>query len=271
MGAVFGHHGKPPEEETSLQESFAVGSRSRQDAIAFIGDIQRLLNSSDLISDDPDVDNLIHKAKRASWWVAGFAILCDWVGSNVDFFPYQNTQKPLETYWEETYARAEKAVRKAGLISSQSRKFRGFNADARVKPLVELFFTGDASYLLTHSGPRLDERCDLPRPTAWAGENLNDQVEHALRQTLSAEQRIRLRGDDQRQLVLPLGANRRDIEQWKDKKVTLFPAEYKGGTAIRVRGSPELKETSNRSRVRSFAKQPTVLTYEITYDHMPGR
>ncbi len=47
----------------------------------------------------------------------------------------------------------------------------------------------------------------------------------------------------------------RDIEQWKDKKVTLFPADYKGDTAIRVRGSPELKEPKT-VEIKLFKRRP---------------
>jgi hypothetical protein len=35
-----------------------------------------------------------------SWWLGGFAVLCDWIGSNMDFFTACDTSMPLETYWK---------------------------------------------------------------------------------------------------------------------------------------------------------------------------
>ncbi|MGA1198551.1 MAG: HD domain-containing protein [Candidatus Latescibacterota bacterium] len=44
----------------------------------------------------PDVDRAT--LKMVSWWLGGFAVLCDWIGSNMDFFTACDTSMPLETY-----------------------------------------------------------------------------------------------------------------------------------------------------------------------------
>jgi len=103
MAAVLGHHGKPPEATALPFDVFKAHpdkpvARSRQDAAAFALAVNELLKPGALVSQANDVDGLIAQTQRASWWVAGFTILCDWLGSNTQFFPYEREPRSLESY-----------------------------------------------------------------------------------------------------------------------------------------------------------------------------
>ena len=43
-------------------------------------------------------------SRRASFAVAGLAVLADWIGSNQEWFPYCEPVQDLETYWNDTPA-----------------------------------------------------------------------------------------------------------------------------------------------------------------------
>jgi CRISPR-associated endonuclease/helicase Cas3 len=237
MAAVLSHHGKPPAPGALSMDVFkalpdAPLARSRRDAAAFALAAKEVLAPGELVSELDDLDALIVRTKRASWWVAGFAILCDWLGSDTTFFRYESEPRRLELYWADARQAAAEAVKRSGLVGSAPRPFGGLeklfpliasqpsplqqaaseidlgtgpqlfviedltgsgkteaalvlaqrlmssgrgdglffalptmataNAmDGRVKPLLEVLFEGDPSYLLTHSGPRLTERDQL--------------------------------------------------------------------------------------------------------------
>ncbi|OAS18965.1 hypothetical protein A5481_25415 [Methylobacterium platani] len=55
-------------------------------------------------------------AARASWPLAGLTALADWIGSNQAWFPYAAPEADLPAYWAEACARAEAALREAGLV-----------------------------------------------------------------------------------------------------------------------------------------------------------
>jgi CRISPR-associated endonuclease/helicase Cas3 len=233
MAAVLGHHGKPPENGALAMEVFKAHpesplARSREDAVEFCLSVKRLLSPGELVAELEDVDELIARAKRSSWWLAGFTILCDWLGSDTEFFRYASSALPIEDYWPIARRAAADAVRCSGLGQSRPAPFVGMHKlfpaiaeptplqhaasevdlgsgpqlfvledltgsgkteaalvltqrliasgrgdglffalptmatanamDARVEPLVEALFEGKPSYLLTHSGPRLNDR-----------------------------------------------------------------------------------------------------------------
>lgn len=130
MAAVLGHHGKPPSEGALPAAVFkahprAPIARSRLDAAAFARAARALLQPRELAATTDDVDELIARAKRASWWMAGFTILCDWLGSNSDHFRYVSRELPLADYWPRALACARDAVEDSGLGSSRPKAFSG--------------------------------------------------------------------------------------------------------------------------------------------------
>lgn len=232
MAAVLGHHGKPPEDRRLPAEAFPTPAghlgRSRLDAASFARAAKELLAPGALTSEIEDVDILIGRVKRASWWLAGFTILCDWLGSDGTHFRYEQRPMPLVDYWRNARAAAKVAVERSGLVGSRPRPFGGIGAlfpsiaacpsplqvaaseialgegprlfvledltgsgkteaalvlanrlmaagrgdglyfalptmatanamHARVRPLLEALFIGEPTYLLTHSGPRLEQ------------------------------------------------------------------------------------------------------------------
>ena len=122
LQAVTGHHGLPPR---STDATHRVSSYFREgDAVAakeFIDAMANLLQ--------PDVDLLMQSSankrwrrqqKEAAWLLAGFAVLCDWLGSDAAVFRYCDEPMPLSDYWT-TYAlpRAEQVIDCAGIIPAQ--------------------------------------------------------------------------------------------------------------------------------------------------------
>ena len=81
-----------------------------------------------LVTTLDDLDVLERQFRRASWWIAGFVILCDWIGSDTTFFPYETDPRPLAEYRIIALARAQKAVAASGLIGSAPRPFAGISA-----------------------------------------------------------------------------------------------------------------------------------------------
>ena len=133
MAALLGHHGKPPEDGVLPPDVFkafhgAPVARSRQDAASFAIAAKTLLAPGALVSETDDLDVLLVQMKRASWWVAGFAILCDWIGSDTKFFPYETQVRALEDYWPDARVRAKEAVRESGLFQSTPRSFSSIGA-----------------------------------------------------------------------------------------------------------------------------------------------
>ena len=126
MAAVLGHHGKPPEESQLGPDTFSRSpfARSREDAASFARAAAALLSPGALES-SLDADALLERMKRSSWWLAGFAILCDWIGSNTESFPYQSTEASLHDYWAVARAAACRAVTRSGLAGGSPRAYRG--------------------------------------------------------------------------------------------------------------------------------------------------
>ncbi|BDG10090.1 CRISPR-associated helicase Cas3' [Anaeromyxobacter paludicola] len=127
MAAVLGHHGKPPEEGTLgpgiLQAHPAY--RSRRDATAFALAARKLLAPAPLRGSEPDFEKQLQRMRRSSWWLAGFAILCDWIGSDTDFFQPQRTEMDLAEYWQRARTSAARAVEHSGLGRSTPRAYAG--------------------------------------------------------------------------------------------------------------------------------------------------
>ncbi len=117
ISAMVGHHGQPPRSSSDriLADDFDVTADFAA-ASEFLNDLIPLLLPERTSFPIDDMATI----QLASWWLAGLAVLCDWLGSNTRFFPYQDESMPLTDYWEETKKQAEQAVIEAGILSSQS-------------------------------------------------------------------------------------------------------------------------------------------------------
>jgi CRISPR-associated endonuclease/helicase Cas3 len=128
MAAVAGHHGRPPENvDGALRDHFGVGRAQGPwlDALAFLQAARSLLRVPTLRLVRP-AEEALGGLKASSWWLAGFAVLCDWVGSNQEWFPFESEAIPLASYWKRACEAAEKAVVEAGLGQRRTRAFAGF-------------------------------------------------------------------------------------------------------------------------------------------------
>ena len=117
VSAVMGHHGAPPEPGfaggmATLRTEF--GTAGIEAAREFARRIEVLFPAAG--------DLLVLERRRvapASYAVAGFAVLADWIGSSQDWFPYRPPSSDLEAYWRNTREHAVRAVDEAGVAPTE--------------------------------------------------------------------------------------------------------------------------------------------------------
>ena len=114
VSAVTGHHGAPPtlytnETPVTLRPDF--GKKGIEAAHAFLQQAHELFPVSPAA---PHRNN----ARRASFVVAGLAVLADWIGSNQEWFSYcaPDGFKDLHEYWFHTRDQANRAIEEAGIL-----------------------------------------------------------------------------------------------------------------------------------------------------------
>lgn len=90
-----GHHGYPPEKGLATirpylmeQDQLAAEQFIRDCAEEWLPDLEPLLAIGK------------QDYKRASWQLAGIAVLADWLGSNQNIFEYVDVNMPLAAYWD---------------------------------------------------------------------------------------------------------------------------------------------------------------------------
>ena len=113
MSAVAGHHGVPPEDTgKTLGQMFPAPDRAA--AAVFVEAVASLLGGGE--AGDVGLPK-VEVARQGSWFVAGLAVACDWVGSNVEWFPYHAPTLGLDDYWRQVaLPRARTAISVAGLL-----------------------------------------------------------------------------------------------------------------------------------------------------------
>jgi CRISPR-associated endonuclease/helicase Cas3 len=132
MGAVTGHHGQPP--DTGAPIAWTHHFNRAEDASAIDGfcaairpmflrqEVARLPMTLSAIEFE-------RNSKALSWWIAGLAVLADWIGSNTGFFPYRADAAcptPLADYWPEAMENAERALRAVGVLPIGKREPTSF-------------------------------------------------------------------------------------------------------------------------------------------------
>ncbi len=109
LGAAIGHHGRPVE-PLWAGLSYIAGKRETGAARDFALATADLLQPPRLPPPPPA------GLARASWGLAGLAVLADWIGSNQRWFPYDGNRGDPDRYWQDrAMPQAEIAVRAAGL------------------------------------------------------------------------------------------------------------------------------------------------------------
>ena len=110
------HHGRPISLPDSRQTRSILNKNfrgdDRQAALAFASALAELL-----LKDAPAVATISQRAaRRASWFIAGLAVLADWVGSGGCRF--MRAPMPLADYWADAKGRAGKLLADWGLAPS---------------------------------------------------------------------------------------------------------------------------------------------------------
>jgi len=122
LHTVLGHHGKPVSaRDPSVREIADVyfPEATKEAVKRFFDDWHRLFehtNGGSLPAPE--------KVHTASWWLAGLAVLCDWLGSNQEYFPFVAEPMPLEAYWTLALQRAEEAIKRSGLTPAPPARYR---------------------------------------------------------------------------------------------------------------------------------------------------
>lgn len=115
MAAMVGHHGQPPKPVSRRQIYDDFNNPADFNAASsLLADLIPLLLGDETAFPACSPDSI----QLASWWLSGFAVLCDWLGSNTQFFPYQDRPEPLEAYWRQAKQRAAQAVQATELTGS---------------------------------------------------------------------------------------------------------------------------------------------------------
>lgn len=157
--AVTGHHGQPPKQDNEFWEQHFDRKEDRAAIVAFVSDVRSLFLKPEAarIPASLGAEKFHRTSVDLSWWVSGITVLSDWLGSNVDFFPYSdglNGSVALAGYWEQTQERARRALDASGVLpvpSGRELDFRElFPAIAIPSPLQKWA----ASVELTH-GPQI--------------------------------------------------------------------------------------------------------------------
>jgi CRISPR-associated endonuclease/helicase Cas3 len=154
MSAVTGHHGKPPSLKSNRKLNDFFSSADQEAALAFCRAARDLLLPDQTLVTLPSLRDFVRRSQHVSWWLAGIAVLADWVGSNQDFFSYTAPTVPLPQYWSTAQDKAIRALRNAGILPSpvaSSKSFRNlFSHISSATPLQR-----EVSQLPLSTGPQL--------------------------------------------------------------------------------------------------------------------
>lgn len=128
LDAVTGHHGRPPDEIGPLLAIDQACTPFVRSFCDVMGDLFRPIQVSGLRKSD---------ASALSWRLAGFTVLCDWIGSNQAWFPYEPPDHDPQAYLE-TVARprAAGALDAAGVRGARVSRATSFAAltNSRQRP-----------------------------------------------------------------------------------------------------------------------------------------
>lgn len=122
--AVTGHHGTPPKSNGNVDSYFC--REDKQAADDFVQAMAGLLLTDEAkrIPTNVDAKDFQLFSEILSWWFAGATVLADWLGSNTNFFPYQDRSIALTEYWEYAQGQATKALPQSGVLPSAIEKGR---------------------------------------------------------------------------------------------------------------------------------------------------
>ena len=129
--ACTGHHGQPPTEGDAWRQHFDP-MQDRDAALAFADAMRQHFISPELTAAVTALEPhaFLAASTELSWWLAGLAVLSDWLGSNTQFFPYEDQPVPLVDYWQQACRQATIALDASGVLPP---------ASAAAMPFSDLF------------------------------------------------------------------------------------------------------------------------------------
>lgn len=115
--AFTGHHGTPPRlagiNGMRLRLNNSFEKNDIEAAENFIRDIVTLFRKPQQTV-SPEL--LYESAPCTTWFLAGFVVLCDWIGSNTSWFRLESQPMSLEEYWRKhAVPQAGEAIHEAGM------------------------------------------------------------------------------------------------------------------------------------------------------------
>ncbi|MDP1902140.1 MAG: CRISPR-associated helicase Cas3' [Rubrivivax sp.] len=126
--ACTGHHGQPPTEGDHWGQHFDP-QQDRAATLAFVDALREQFIGTDLAeaiaAQDPSV--FLATSVELSWWLAGLAVLADWLGSNTAYFAYQDQPLPLADYWQHARRQAALVLDASGVIPPASAALLSFH------------------------------------------------------------------------------------------------------------------------------------------------
>lgn len=137
MRCATGHHGKPP----SNHKNGTRVSSNRYFGPADLEAGQELIDWS-FARFAPVFPHAL-AVERASWWIAGVITLADWLGSNTDWFAFQQGDIAVDAYFQEALVRADLAIDASGVVMPAERKafhelFKGYTPTRVQHAVLEL-------------------------------------------------------------------------------------------------------------------------------------
>jgi len=153
--ACTGHHGQPPTEGDTWTQHFDK-HHDRAAALAFVGSVRSHFIDADLAAAiaAQEPSHFLAASAELSWWLAGLAVLADWLGSNTSYFEYRDEPIELEDYWQHACRQASVALDASGVApvaSAAPMPFqRLFPAIATPSPLQQW-----AASTPLHDGPQI--------------------------------------------------------------------------------------------------------------------
>ena len=119
--ACTGHHGQPPTEADNWGQHFDKRD-DRAAAIAFADAMRSMFISPELARAIAAQDShaFLAASQELSWWMAGLAVLADWLGSNTTYFAYHAEPLPLADYWPHAQRQAAIALAASGIVAPAS-------------------------------------------------------------------------------------------------------------------------------------------------------
>ncbi len=126
--AVTGHHGQPPMESVGHMGRH-FNPKDVEAALDFSSAMRTLLlpDQAAAVATAMDAEVFEMVSGELSWWLAGLAVLADWMGSNADIFKYRSSPTlTLEAYWPKALELAAQALQQSEVLAPDRQPERPF-------------------------------------------------------------------------------------------------------------------------------------------------